>query len=608
MESEPSQQDIADPEQEPAEMTALKLELSTLSTSYTSIQSTLILLQSQLVDLKRVNNELQEENESYNILLREKTLSGQFDVLKMGGTSISETAESSAGDEEEVVDDGKDAESFRSRATGKSTLDPVDELAEEHEAELDHGFRAQQVELDDEEVEETSQARNPRSRHGRKRSSVSAPRGESLANLPITGPGLDLAAELGRAENKDILEGRATMDNDPSVVNPKSRKTKKSSVSESGRKVSGVSEAGVEVGTATDDLDALRSEVKNLKDANKALSLYASKIIDRIISQEGFEHVLAVDYDKHPNPSTPSSSHPGHSTKSATSASSSQKKARPQSAILSSLASSFASSTPTQSQTEKLTTFDSIIPSSASNTPPSNSSSPALAASRRASRRSMSFDWKSFSMFGGGDKKTDIPPNLRPLTLKAGAPPIITGARKLDTQEDEEDRRERERLNATMKLMGIEKPPTTPTLGSPMIKSISTPVQSTATPELPNVTTTSSTPVSTTSRFSFFRRNSLVAPNSETSSLNSSIQGSPRPPASGLNTPNLTQEVLEQAEAESKLAALDAHERQLSAEIAKGGGGGFTEISPRSSDKRSSRRSGSGGTVWSAGMSKESDE
>ena len=159
-----------------------------------------------------------------------------------------------------------------------------------------------------------------------------------------------------------------------------------------------------------------------------------------------------------------------------------------------------------------------------------------------------------------------------------------------------------------MKLMGIEKPPTTPTLGSPMIKSISTPVQSTATPELPNVTTTSSTPVSTTSRFSFFRRNSLVAPNSETSSLNSSIQGSPRPPASGLNTPNLTQEVLEQAEAESKLAALDAHERQLSAEIAKGGGGGFTEISRRSSDKRSSRRSGSGGTVWSAGMSKESDE
>ena len=73
--------------------------------------------------------------------------------------------------------------------------------------------------------------------------------------------------------------------------------------------------------------------------------------------------------------------------------------------------------------------------------------------------------------------------------------------------------------------------------------------------------------------------------------------------------PHLTQEVLEQAEAESSLAALDAHERQLSAEMAKGAGGGFTEIVRRSGDRRSSRRSGgSGSTVWSAGMSKHEDE
>ncbi|KAJ3509409.1 hypothetical protein NLJ89_g5238 [Agrocybe chaxingu] len=79
-------QDFNDPESEPAEMTSLRLELSTLSTSYSSLQSTLILMQTQLVDLKRVNQELQEENESYMILLREKTLSGQFDLLKQVGT------------------------------------------------------------------------------------------------------------------------------------------------------------------------------------------------------------------------------------------------------------------------------------------------------------------------------------------------------------------------------------------------------------------------------------------------------------------------------------------------------------------------------------------
>jgi hypothetical protein len=71
---------------------------------------------------------------------------------------------------------------------------------------------------------------------------------------------------------------------------------------------------------------------------------------------------------------------------------------------------------------------------------------------------------------------------------------------------------------------------------------------------------------------------------------------------------DLTQEALEHAEAENSLAVLDAHERDLGAEIAKGSNGGFTEIAPRVG--RRSRRSpgGSGSTVWSAGMSGTGDE
>lgn len=38
---------------------------------------------------------------------------------------------------------------------------------------------------------------------------------------------------------------------------------------------------------------ALRAEVKALKDANKALTLYCSKILDRIMSIDGFEEVLS---------------------------------------------------------------------------------------------------------------------------------------------------------------------------------------------------------------------------------------------------------------------------------------------------------------------------
>ncbi|THH30068.1 hypothetical protein EUX98_g4127 [Antrodiella citrinella] len=584
-----AKQDITDPEQEPAEMTALKLELSTLSTSYTSIQSTLLLLQSQLVDLKRVNNELQEENESYNILLRERTLNGQFDVLKMGASSVGDGSDAS-GTEEEDDGDKNDAESFKSRATGhSSTLDRVDEAEEhEHDVGLDPGFgelsTAAGVDAPDVEESEEMQARNPRSRHSRKRSSVSAPRGESLANLPITGPGLDLAAELGRAENKDTFDGHSALENERPAAAPKNKKKGKKTLD---RKASSLSVHGQE---NTMSLDALRSEVKNLKDANKALSLYASKIIDRIISQEGFEHVLAVDYEKSPTtPATAGFTTFSNITNSPAPQPPVTKKTRPQSAIF-----SLGSTTPTFPPIERLTTFDSIAPAQTAS-PSSNTSSPPAPSTSRT-RRSMSFDWKTFSMFS--DKKAEPSPNLRPLTLKAGAP--ITGARKLETYEDEEDRRERERLHATMKLMGIEKPPSTTPLGSPLpltSKSVSAPESGADTPTTPS---TAVAPPS--SRFSFFRRTNSMTTNSDSSSINSS----PKPPPAGINT-NLTSEALEQAEAEGSLAALDAHERQLSVEIANGGGGGFTEISRRSGDRRSSRRSGSGSTVWSAGMSRDDD-
>ncbi|KAH8102490.1 hypothetical protein BXZ70DRAFT_890040 [Cristinia sonorae] len=599
---EEEKQDVSDPDQEPAEMTALKLELSTLSTSYTSLQSTLHLLQSQLVDLKRVNNELQEENESYNILLRERTLNGQFDVLKMGASGLDDGSDASGGDDEdeEAEADNRDTESFKSRATGRSTLDPVDETEElEHEPILDPGF--EQLPTDEAlsgDLEEEMQARNPRSRHNRKRSSIIAPRGESLANLPITGPGLDLAAELGRAENKDMLDGHVALEHVKPMDTSKTKKKGKKGTAD--RKVSSPSEPPVE---STKDMIALQNEVKSLKDANKALSLYASKIIDRIISQEGFEHVLAVDYEKSPA-NTPATAHFttfSNVPKSPAPPSPSPKKPRPQSAMFSLGSTSTAPSTPAIPPVERLTTFDSIAGSQTAS-PQSNSASPPTAsASTRASRRSMSFDWKSFSLFNAGDKKPEPSPNLRPLTLKAGA--SITGARKLDTLEDEEDRKERERLNATMKLMGIEKPAVTTSLGSPvppMFKSHSAP-EAGVTPETPST----ATPVAPTpsSRFSFFRRTSSMTTNSDSSSIHSS----PHPHNNGINTPNLTHEALEQAEAEGTLAALDAHERQLSAEIAKGSPGGFTELSRRSGDRRSSRRSGSGSTVWSAGMSRDDD-
>jgi hypothetical protein len=542
---------LHDPEAEPAEMTSLKLELSTLSTSYSSLQSTLVLLQSQLVDLKRVNNELQEENESYMILLREKTLSGQFDVMRqVGGGS------SNGGDDEEEEEGADDADVGSLRSTARSTLDRVDE-------ELTEDNLERQLERSLESSIDSTASRHP-ARQSRKRttSTSSGPRGESLADLPITGPGLDLAAELGRAENKDILAGNDIEERDRTATNGKVKRSKKGS---DGRKVSS-SEGGLDTSGPVNDIDALRTEVKSLKDANKALSLYASKIIDRIIAQEGFEHVLAIDYDKDartptttgpPVPRPPSSTHT---------------KNRPQSVIVGRSSSNPMPAVDTRFNSPPLTTTPKIAPPSA-----------------KAQRRSLSFDWKSFSIFNSAEKKPD--PNLRPLTLKPGVSPV-TGARKLDNQEDEDDRRERERLNATMKLMGIEPPVTqqSPSFAFP-----------TPTSQINN------------RRLSFFGTKSVS--DSETSSIHSkhSLDNNTNPRAGLGIGGNLTQEALERAEAENSLAALDAHERTLSAEIARGGNSGFTEIASRRSmggrrSRRSAGGSGSGSTVWSAGMSGGGDD
>ena len=552
--------DFNNPENEPAEMTSLRLELSTLSTSYSSLQSTSVLMQTQLIDLKRVNQELQEENESYMILLREKTLSGQFDLMKQVAGASGVSDDGSDDDREGSTDVGS------MLSLGRSTLDRV----EEEEAEA----------LDSDEMpEDISNSQSLRSsRHATRQRRISShlPRGESLADLPITGPGLDLAAELGRAENKDILAENIIDDRDRPFSSTKGKRHKKSTELSSHPENTGVLPS-----TSTSDIDALRTEVKSLKDANKALSLYASKIIDRIIAQEGFEHVLAIDYEKDaPTPITaippqhsfsapqPSSATPQPSSSKAPPSSGPKPKPRPQSVIMD---------------------------RSSSNPNPPILGSPSLQTSKpstKAQRRSLSFDWKGFSLFNA-EKKPETS-HLRPLTLTPGATPVTSIARKLDNFEDEEDRRERERLHATMKLMGIQPTP------SPSVVPSAYPSPN---PGLDRSASLSNSKANR--RFSVF--GSKPAENSDASSVHSTASSSGRydirPGPS-----DLTQEALEHAEAENSLAVLDAHERDLGAEIAKGSNGGFTEIAARVG--RRSRRSpgGSGSTIWSAGMSAAGDE
>ncbi|KAG8816162.1 hypothetical protein FRC17_000408 [Serendipita sp. 399] len=583
---------------EPAEMTALKLELTTLSTSHASLQSTLHLLQSQLQDLKRVNSELQEENEGWKVLVQQRTLAGTFDILGLGG------AQREPQDKEKTTID--DTSSMKSGRNALEKVSEMDEIA--YEAEIRGSLDGELARSEANAARKRDDS--PESRHSKRRrntgsSDPDGAKGESLADLPITGPGLDLAAELGRAQNAEgFIDGQMRSTNQKQLTAEEKR--------------------------LKSENDSLRSEVKNLKDANKALSLYASKIINRIIATEGFENVLAVDFQDRGNKQ---SSDPE------------PKRARPGS-LMFGVGGVLPDGARNTAPTEKLTTFESIGLSGPAVTAPAPSNiTPAATPSRpkpttpaddpRRSRRSMSFDWRGFSLFGGSgpteaEKKANDP-SLRPLTLRPGAPPLTstpTTARKLETMEDEEDRRERERLRATMRLMGIDPAKEQPSPAAtdytytpqrPMDSSLTTSSQPLVSP-----TPQTAVPAAGSNRWSWFGRRNTNETSTSASASTSSISISPSPGAP------LTAEALQQAEAESHLAALDAREKIVKEEIAKGSASGFTELSgfdggPRrrigeewrsrrnspnfasadllrsNSSRKPGSSAGSASTVWSAG-------
>ncbi|KAF8496075.1 hypothetical protein JB92DRAFT_2991719, partial [Gautieria morchelliformis] len=107
------------------EITALKLELSNFSTSHTSLQMMVQMLRTELADLKWVNNKLQEENESYGLLLMERAMNGTGVEMprKMGGDASS-TLSGIYGDERSITDE---AERSSLRSGGRSVLYRVSE-------------------------------------------------------------------------------------------------------------------------------------------------------------------------------------------------------------------------------------------------------------------------------------------------------------------------------------------------------------------------------------------------------------------------------------------------------------------------------------------------
>ncbi|RSH87280.1 hypothetical protein EHS25_003189 [Saitozyma podzolica] len=404
------------------DLVPLQEEVASLKAAHDSLVAKMNTVSLEVTDLRQRNTELEEENEGWEFLMRERTMSGQ--VMEGGGLFGLESPPQSP-----PPDDGN---SGRGKgAARKSMLEALDEELESEMDDLQSELDAQSPIVDGEDdvsakdLDQPAEVLNGTSQPAR-RGRRKGRQGENLGSLPVTGSGLDLAAELGRAEVD--LEGGEM-------------------------RVLGKGDEG----------EALRAEVKQLREANKALTLYCSK--------EGFEHILSVDYKTRRGTRSVSGSsarqRPSLASVGLDSTDSGAVKARPMSMMagVPSLGGPSEKVKPNETVEAKEETDEKVD---------------------KQTRRRFSLDLRSFG-FGGGSAKssqtpsTEPPKGLKPLTLSTKTSVIpsknsptqafspTTGgsvARKLEPQEeDEEDRRERHRMEASLKLMGIDR--TTPTSEDP---------------------------------------------------------------------------------------------------------------------------------------------
>lgn len=180
-----------------------------------------------------------------------------------------------------------------------------------------------------------------------------------------------------------------------------------------------------------DKHSGLRKEVRQLQDANKALSLYINKIVERVIAHEGFENVLATDYTR---PSTATSP-----------------------------------TTPVMPATK---TVAPPLPLEEKPRPPEIAPVPPAKDDKASKRRTISigaFAEAAASIFSSTPKSPPLANSrlslLKPMLLSASVGPSSTPggssprlpATPID-EDDEEDAQDRERLKAELALMGIDEP------------------------------------------------------------------------------------------------------------------------------------------------------
>lgn len=435
----------------PAEL-ALQDQLASLTTAHDSLSSTLRTLQTEMSDLKRVYQDLQEENESYEILLGEKTLNGEVRGSELFRQSFHWGESGEDGPAQGLGFLGG------LEAVGEGNEDDFSDLEGEADYDTDEEGDVDRILLESRGVGSPNSgavAANNSSRRNSRQTKKKRPSG-----------GLDLAAELEAAQMEDSDAEEIERKKQAKLEKRRASQARRQSAAQG---VGGERRGSIMPGSIEGKLvqkpprhqtarllillflAGLRDEVKQLREANKALTLYVSKIVDRVCSQEGFEKVLAVDY----RTGTPKSAgipspNPPQQDESPAEAI----KFRPGSLFRSS-----SISTPAAKD---------VGPKDKEPATPTSATSGAASTPTSSGHRKGGLGWDSFSsVFSSALSRTSASPSpspsgtqplpptpasgLKPLNL-----PAEVSARKLEVEEDEDDIRERERLRAAMAQHGLE--------------------------------------------------------------------------------------------------------------------------------------------------------
>lgn len=218
----------------PAEL-ALQDQLVSLTTAHSSLTNTLRTLQTEMADLKRVYQDLQEENESYEILLGEKTLNGEVRGTELFRQSF------------HWGESGEDGP-----PQGLGFLGGLEAVEEDDFSDLEGDFEDESGDEDD--VERILEAKGTGSPDEGAVAAGSEKRRGSKAKKARPSGGLDLAAELEAAQMDDTEAEEKEKRRQEKMDRRRASQARKASAAQQGERRGSVMQVGNVDGESVDRL------------------------------------------------------------------------------------------------------------------------------------------------------------------------------------------------------------------------------------------------------------------------------------------------------------------------------------------------------------------